>query len=80
MPTVPRTLHTQEIQMIDNSPIVEETRHVRYLISLTFDHNIDLYIAYLQNEEIQRKEKNLHDSHLQVTRPIFETHQQKTEN
>lgn len=42
--------------MINNSPIVEDTRKIRYLISLKFDHDINRYIEYLQNAETIRKE------------------------
>lgn len=41
--------------MIKNSPIVEDTRQVRRQISSKFDHDINRYITYLQNESIRRK-------------------------
>lgn len=66
--------------MILNSPIVEETRQVRYLISLKFDHDINRFIEHLQNEEIQRKEKNISKNHSQSETSTSETHQLKTEN
>lgn len=63
--------------MILNSPIVEETRQVRYLISLKFDHDNNRFIEYLQNEEIQRKEKNISNNHSQSETSTSETHQPK---
>ena len=66
--------------MIYNSPIVEDTRQVRYLISLQFDHDINRYIEYLRNEEIQRKEKKIDKNQSQSEILTSETHQPKTEN
>ena len=43
--------------MIKDSPIVEDTRRVRRMISEKFDHDIDRYIAYLQNEAASRQAK-----------------------
>ena len=43
--------------MIENYPIVEDTRRVRHQISAKFDHDIRRYIVYLQSEAI-RREKN----------------------
>ena len=43
--------------MIKDSPIVEDTRRVRRMISEKFDHNIDRYIAYLQSEKASRQAK-----------------------
>lgn len=43
--------------MIKDSPIVEDTRRVRRMISEKFDHDIDCYIAYLQNEAASRQAK-----------------------
>ncbi len=63
-----------------NSPIVEETRQVRYLISLKFDHDINRFIEYLQNEEIKRKKKNVSNNHSQSETSTSETYQPKTEN
>lgn len=66
--------------MIYNSPIVEDTRKVRYLISLQFGHDINHYIEYLRNEEIQRKEKKINNHQSQSETTTSETHQPKTEN
>ena len=66
--------------MIYNSPIVEDIRQVRYLISLQFDHDINRYIEYLRNEEIQRKEKKINNNQSQSEISTVETHQPKTEN
>ena len=66
--------------MIYNSPIVEDTRQVRYLISLQFDHDINRYIEYLRNEEIQRKEKKINNNQSQSEISTSETSQPKTEN
>ena len=41
--------------MIKDSPIVEDTRRVRRLISEKFDHDIGRYIAYLQSEAAARQ-------------------------
>ena len=43
--------------MIKDSPIVEDTRRVRRMISEKFDHDIDRYIAYLQSEAVSRQAK-----------------------
>ena len=43
--------------MIKDSPIVEDTRRVRRMISEKFDHDIGRYIAYLQNEAASRQAK-----------------------
>ncbi len=43
--------------MIKDSPIVEDTRRVRRLISEKFDHDIGRYIAYLQSEAAARQTK-----------------------
>ena len=43
--------------MIKDSPIVEDTRRVRRMISEKFNHDIDRYIAYLQSEEASRQAK-----------------------
>ena len=43
--------------MIKDSPIVEDTRRVRRMISEKFDHDIDRYIAYLQSEAAARQAK-----------------------
>ena len=43
--------------MIKDSPIVEDTRRVRRMISEKFDHDIGRYIAYLQSEATSRKAK-----------------------
>lgn len=43
--------------MIKDSPIVEDTRRVRRMISEKFDHDIDRYIAYLQSEAASRQVK-----------------------
>ena len=43
--------------MIKDSPIVEDTRRVRHMISEKFDHDIGHYIAYLQNEVSSRQAK-----------------------
>ena len=43
--------------MIKDSPIVEDTRRVRRMISEKFDHDIDRYIAYLQSEAALRQAK-----------------------
>ena len=43
--------------MIKNSPIVEDTRRVRRMISEKFDHDIERYIAYLQSEAALRQAK-----------------------
>ena len=43
--------------MIKDSPIVEDTRRVRRMISEKFDHDIDRYIAYLQSEAASRQTK-----------------------
>jgi hypothetical protein len=53
--------------MIEDAPIVKDTRHVRSLISQQFDHDIDRYITYLMEEQEgkrgvprQRLKKPLH--------------------
>lgn len=43
--------------MIKDSPIVEDTRRVRRMISEKFDHDIGRYIAYLQSEVASRQAK-----------------------
>ena len=43
--------------MIKDSPIVEDIRRIRNKISEKFDHDIDRYIAYLQNEASARQSK-----------------------
>ena len=43
--------------MIKNSPIVEDIRRIRNKISEKFDHDVDRYIAYLQNEAASRQAK-----------------------
>ena len=43
--------------MIKDSPIVEDTRRVRRMISEKFDHDIGRYIAYLQSEAALRQAK-----------------------
>lgn len=43
--------------MIKDSPIVEDTRRVRRMISEKFDHDIGRYIAYLQSEAAARQVK-----------------------
>ena len=43
--------------MIKDSPIVEDIRRIRNKISEKFDHDIDRYIAYLQNEAALRQAK-----------------------
>ena len=43
--------------MIKDSPIVEDTRRVRRMISEKFDHDIGRYIAYLQSEAAARQAK-----------------------
>ena len=43
--------------MIKDSPIVEDTRRVRRMISEKFDHDIGRYIAYLQREAASRQAK-----------------------
>lgn len=43
--------------MIKDSPIVEDTRRVRRMISEKFDHDIGRYIAYLQSEAASRRAK-----------------------
>ena len=43
--------------MIKDSPIVEDTRRVRRIISEKFDHDIGRYIAYLQSEAASRQAK-----------------------
>ena len=43
--------------MIKDSPIVEDTRRVRRMISEKFDHDIGRYIAYLQSEAASRQAK-----------------------
>lgn len=43
--------------MIKDSPIVEDTRRVRRIISEKFDHDIGRYIAYLQSEAAARQAK-----------------------
>ena len=43
--------------MIKDSPIVEDTRRVRRMISEEFDHDIGRYIAYLQSEAAARQAK-----------------------
>ena len=43
--------------MIKDSPIVEDTRRVRRMISEKFDHDIGRYIAYLQKEAASRQVK-----------------------
>ena len=41
--------------IINDSPIVEDTRRVRRMISEKFDHDIGRYIAYLQSEAASRQ-------------------------
>lgn len=41
--------------MIKDSPIVEDIRRIRNKISEKFDHDIDRYIDYLQNEAALRQ-------------------------
>ncbi len=36
--------------MIEDAPIVKETRHVRCAISQQFNHDIDRYIDYLRTQ------------------------------
>lgn len=61
--------------MIKNSPIVEDTRRVRHMISEKFDHDIRRYIDYLQREAASRQEKK------SVQRPgSSENHIVDTEN
>ena len=43
--------------MIKDSPIVEDTRRVRRMISEKFDHDIGRYIAHLQSEAASRQAK-----------------------
>ena len=43
--------------IIKDSPIVEDTRRVRRMISEKFDHDIGRYIAYLQREAASRQAK-----------------------
>ena len=43
--------------MIKDSPIVEDTRHVRRMISEKFDHDIGRYITYLQSAAASRQAK-----------------------
>ena len=43
--------------MIKDSPIVEDTRRVRRMISEKFNHDIGRYIAYLQSEAALRQAK-----------------------
>jgi hypothetical protein len=43
--------------MIKDSPIIEDTRRVRRMISEKFDHDIGRYIAYLQSEAASRQAK-----------------------
>ena len=43
--------------MIKDSPIVEDIRRIRNKISEKFDHDIERYIAYLQNEAAARQAK-----------------------
>ena len=43
--------------MIKDSPIVEDTRRVRRMISEKFDHDIRRYIAYLQSQAASRQAK-----------------------
>lgn len=43
--------------MIKDSPIVEDTRRVRRMISEKFDHDIGRYITYLQREAASRQAK-----------------------
>ena len=43
--------------IIKDSPIVEDIRRIRKKISQKFDHDIDRYIAYLQNEAALRQAK-----------------------
>jgi hypothetical protein len=45
--------------MIKDSPIVEDTRRVRRMISEKFDHDIGRYIAYLQSEAASRQAKKI---------------------
>ena len=45
--------------MIKDSPIVEDTRRVRRMISEKFDHDIGRYIAYLQSEAASRQAKKV---------------------
>ena len=61
--------------MIKNSPIVEDTRRVRRQISAKFDHDINRYITYLQNESIRRE--NMRSAVNLIKTPIPTTdHQQ----
>ena len=43
--------------IIKDSPIVEDTRRVRRMISEEFDHDIRCYIDYLQREAASRQAK-----------------------
>ena len=43
--------------MIKDSPIVEDTRRVRRMISEKFNHDIGRYIAYLRSEAALRQAK-----------------------
>ena len=63
--------------MIENSPIVEDTRRVRHQISAKFDHDISRYVVYLQNEAI-RREKTRSTVNLSET-PIQGTENQTSE-
>jgi hypothetical protein len=45
--------------MIKDSPIVEDTRRVRRMISEKFDHDIGRYIAYLQSEAASRQARKV---------------------
>lgn len=61
--------------MIKNSPIVEDIRRIRNKISEKFDHDVDRYIAYLQNEAASRQARK------NVQRPgSSENHIANTEN
>lgn len=52
--------------MIENSPIVEDTRRVRHEISARFDHDIGRYIAYLQSEQARRAKESSCSSEAQI--------------
>jgi hypothetical protein len=45
--------------MIKDSPIVEDTRRIRSMISERFDHDIGRYIAYLQKEATSRQARKV---------------------
>jgi hypothetical protein len=43
--------------MIEDAPIVQDTRKVRGLISEQFDHDIDKYLDYLSSQETKTNPK-----------------------